>query len=745
MINYVYQYVKFKSTGNFRLPDNSVVDEFILCTQQPDLAYGSSDRKILNKNLTIGDIRYQINRTGVQQVQNTTITFSNVGQFYHSMRELNGDDFWNTLNISIYWADGRVPTLMFDGADWLEDGETIVSFTPIIPYPLTTDYIKKEFEGSLASATESKEKVSLSLVSKSKQDAYLIGSIQSFNGSDSSRSLISPILLGDLTDDNAFVPMLLVNPIATKSTAICSDISLSTAPIPYIYDDENERFHQVVNEQTATNNNKQIEFYDVTESNQFDVESDFVEQTKDVEVEDAPILNTLTSGEVVAYFTDDKDFVIFNDYNDPAEYNIESTTNRLRDEGVRDFNNNGSYTDGEYTGYLVDSFMAEGIAQVNLSLYPTNLKNVDPLGDNITLENAPSFLNFKQNPGGADDFETFGYSGVGPNEPGYFSSYKNVIDFKGVTPNTTRALPNYENGSESLWLAAHARNDTPIASTWPDYNYTNKIRVGLSADFDQFKFDSDVRDGTFYFYGAVYTGFTQSSDSNAYGMGFPGGSPYRSLVSLSYIATYLEPSLPPFEVSTNIHDYNSSVEGIFNLNGTQSLLYKKLSDFYENPPQVNFNGYTAYNPVKNSNPIQDPPIAANSYLDRVDPSFFGSSRFAMDGMRADINVNARVESKYWCFKGISADNLDLETGLNQLATRYNSTPFSSVGVGRSDWKVAGVHVGDPIYYRDLLAQITEEFRVFTTDRNGLSELVPMGLSSDAVYTIDESKIKNAME
>ena len=146
-MSYEYQYVKFSSTRDIQLPDGSDVREFILCTQQADLGYGSSDRAIFNKGLSIGDIRYQVSADGLQQVQNTSITFSNVGQFYELMREINSDNFWTTLSVSIYWASGRVPTLAYDGVNWLSDGVDIVAFTPSVSYPLSTDDIKKEFEG----------------------------------------------------------------------------------------------------------------------------------------------------------------------------------------------------------------------------------------------------------------------------------------------------------------------------------------------------------------------------------------------------------------------------------------------------------------------------------------------------------------------------------------------------------------------------------------------------------------------
>jgi hypothetical protein len=83
-MNYVYQYVKFRSSENFNLPDGSELNYFVMCNQQPNLGYGwNNNTKILNKNLTIGDIRYQTTENGMQQVQNTSISFSNVDQFYH--------------------------------------------------------------------------------------------------------------------------------------------------------------------------------------------------------------------------------------------------------------------------------------------------------------------------------------------------------------------------------------------------------------------------------------------------------------------------------------------------------------------------------------------------------------------------------------------------------------------------------------------------------------------------------------
>lgn len=739
-MNYIYQYVKFTSTSTFEMPDGDEVTEFILSTQQADLGYGSADRKILNKNLTIGDIRYQVSNAGLQQVQNTTISFSNVGQFYHFMREINGDDFWNTLQIDIFWASGRVPSLVYDGANWLEDGETIVAFTPSEPYPLT-DSIKKEFSGSLSSASMSKDKVVFSLVSESKQKAYLIGSIQSFNGADSSRSLISPIVLGDLTDENAYVPLILKNGINTKSTAICSDIDLEESPTIFIYDDENEKFHEVINDQKATNSNKQIEFYDEDEDDTFDVESDFVEQSKDNDPTDGPILNILTTGEVVGYFTEDKDYVLFEDYTDPSEYNILTESERLRDEGARDYNGDGIYTDGNEDGFLVDSDMTVGIAKLNLSLYPTNLKTVPPLGDDIDTPvgaNLTGYYGFTQDPSGGDDFEPSNNINY-ENSEGFFGSYKNTINFKGTTPRVSRDVPSFDDATSSLWVSAHAREDdnvsySVISSGWEYYNYTNKLRVGVSADFEKFKYDSEILDFKLWFYGGVYKNWFSSTDTEAFDISGAGFNPRKS-----YVVAKVNDDL--FSEEKILHDDSSTGNNEFSIGDNFDVsYYNNLSEFYAEPPTVTFNSYTTYNPVKSTNPSNDPPIASECYLDRVDPSFFGASRFAVDGMRVDAQVKASIESKYWCFKGKTGDAQTLNEGLNTLADRYDSTAFTSGDGGRSSWLLAGAHTDNTIYYRDLLAKISDEFRVFVTDKNGGSEIVSMGVSSDPTLTIDESNI-----
>ena len=742
-MNYVYQYVKFKSSQSFKLTDNRTVTEFILSTQEGDLGYGTPNRVILNKGLTIGDIRYQVSADGLQQVQNTTISFSNVGQFYHAMREINGQDFWNTLEVSIYWASGRITSLAYDGSDWLEDGETVVSFTPTGTYPLLNDdYIKKEFEGSLSSASSKKDRVTFSLVSKSKQDAYLVGSIKSFNGADSSRSLISPIVIGDLTDINAQVPLILKNKINSKSSAICSDIDLSEAPTPFIYDDENEKFHPVVNRQEAVNNNRQIEFYNSSDVESFNSRFEYVTQTKAGDPSEAPVLHTLSSGEVISYFTEDKNFTLFNDYTDPSEYHIQTTVGRLRDEGVRDLNNDGNYLNGTLPGYLVDEDMAVGIAKLNLVLYPENIKEVDPKGADIPEPNVgfESYWGFRQKPGTSVDFQI-----DNQNPPitrnGVIGAYKNVVNYRGedMRDSSERPLPDYENASDSLWFSAHARgsNSPTVSTAWYDYNYLNKLRIGVSADYEKFKFDSEVINLDVHVLGAVYKDFETSNDGDAFDISNPSFSPRRSTAHITLDkdgAIYDKVLHDNSSTSNTVYDINDK----FNSSWNAQQVFPTLSTFYDNPPTITFNGYTAYQPVKNTDLGIEPIDPATLYLDRADPSFYGSTRFALDGIRVEAEVKASVESKYWCFKGKTGDAQNINQSLNTLATRYNATTFTSADTNRNSWLLSGVHTGNPIYYRDLLSKIADEFRVFITDRNGTSELVSMGLSSSPAYTIQES-------
>jgi hypothetical protein len=735
-MNYFYQYVKFKSNQTINFQDGTISNEFILSTQQADLGYGSANRKIFNKGLSIGDIRYSLSSSGLQQVQNTTISFSNVGQFYHLMRELNSQDFWNTLEVSIYWATGRVPSLAYDGVDWLEDGENVVSFTPSISYPLT-DSIKKEFEGGLASASISKDKVSLSLVSKSKQSSYLIGNIESFNGADSSRALINPIVVGDLTDDNAFIPLILKNPVTSKSVAICSDIDLLEAPTAYIYDDENEKFHNVINDQNATNNNKQIEFYNESDFEQIWYDNDYVTQSKTDSINEGSVSHILTGGEVVGYFTDSKDYVIFSDYSTPLNYYITDTTDRLRDEGARDINNEGKTIDGWSLGYKLDQDMTIGIAKINLSLHPINLKSVDAVGTNISNPsgaNLSGFLEYTQDQGGANDFKPINdYQEI---ENGAIGSYKNILEYREDSPRATRTEPNYTDAGSSLWLSAHARGgDSAIATDWTYYNYNNKLRMGITATFENFKFDSNILDLTFRTFGGVYKNFEQSSSSEAFDMSGVGYTPAHSLISVNYDADTGGTG------EKIIHNETSRV-GEHQIDDTFSgIPYATLADFYNSPPVITFNGWTTYQPVKSTTPFTYPPLASDCYLDVASPSFFGSTRFALDGFRVDAQVKANVESKYWCFKGKTGDNTKLLDALNLLSSRYGTPTFLSGDALRDEWLLSGVHIGDPIYFRDILAKIADEFRVVISDKNGFLNIVALGSSSvSPKYTIDESNV-----
>jgi len=743
-MSYFYQYVKFKSSSTIEFPDGSTDTEFIFSTQQADLGYGSSNRKILNKDLSIGDIRYQLNSSGLQQVQNTNISFSNVGQFYHAMREINGDDFWYSLEITVYWSTGRVPSLVYDGSDWLEDGENVVAFSPSVAYPLT-DSIKVEFEGSLSSASISKDKITLNLVSKSKQTSYEIGTIESFNGADSSRSLINPIVLGDLTDENAFVPLILKNAVSSKSVGICSDTPLSEDPTPFIYDDENEKFHKVINERTSLNNNKQITFFNESDAEQVFYDNDYVQQPKTDSLSDGPIYRYLfPSGEVVGYFTDSEDYIIFSNYSTPLNYNITDTTDRLRDEGSRDINNDSSAIGAFSLGYKLDQDMTIGVAKINLSLYPINLKSVSGIGTDIDDPNGanlPGHLEYERDPGGADDFEPGDDYDVEKN--GAIGEFKNVINYKEDQARSTRTEPTYTDSGESVWLAAHTRSekksagvDGILASDWKYYNYTNKLRIGVTADYDNFKFDSNILNLNFRTLGGVYKNFESSTATNAFDISGVGFTPVHSLISVNYDAGTGGTG------EKIIHDEDSIAGTQYQIEDTYSAIpYATLEDFYNSPPVITFNGYSTYQPVKSSTPSTYPPLASNCSLDVASPSFFGVSRFALDGFRVDAQVKAFVESKYWCFKGKTGNSTSLLNGLNILSTRYETPTFTSQDSYRDNWLISGVHTGDPIYFRDIVAKISDEFRVIISDKNGILSISSLGSSGvTPAFTVNESNI-----
>lgn len=739
-----FSLLEMERVDTIRFPDNTTGTEFILSTQQPDLGYGSADRKIFNKGLSISPINYQIDKTGLQKVQNCSISFSNVENFYHQMRELNGADFWIGLGVDVYWANGRVPTLAYDGADWKEDGETLVSFTPTTSYPLT-DSIKKEFSGFVSGGSSRFDTTNLQLVSQEKQDSYLIGTINSARGADSSQAKITPILIGDLTDDGAYVPLVLNNNLYNVPSGLCSDIDLSEQPTIYVYDDEAERYHVVNNKQVFLDN-RTVSFYDAS------VSDTVVASGAQVNIDGKKDENTFyrtEDGEAVYRFSNNINLIplenILGGYSDYRAY-IQNYTKTYQ-EGTRNYDKTTSFSDtGEKTVNPLDSDIISAKALMTVSYYPEKILNVF---DNY-VTSSDTFLPKPRVSGGsvvAQSVINTNMEGTGP-QPNASAkmecagSAKGVIDFRDFSKTNYphHDVTKSDNTTYLQFSPSHGPWNNNVKQSdffglWEWYNYKNFGYQMLKFEWSEFKFSGDIKSAKFYYNGGM-GGHVKLNEVSIL-------DPVEDSTTLSWGINFSHKNKNDITLNSEIagdtynnwgESFDSSIAREIKYSLDVSNSFDTLEDFKNSEPRIVFGGDSMLEPNKDK-------WESFGVADYEDGEFF-KPRFFMDGVKFDIDVSAIVESKYWCFKGKTGSSVNLGAGLQQLADRYTN---SNVTVrNESDklinWEIAGAHIKSAVYYRDLLSKISDEFRVFITDNNGSQEVVAMGSDFDTTTTINESNI-----
>ena len=725
-------------------PDGSTANEFILSTQKPNLGYGDSGRKIFNKGLKTNPIRYQIEKSGLQQIQNTSISFSNVDNFYHQMRELNGADFWIGLGVDIYWANGRVPTLVYDGSDWKEDGETVVSFTPDVTYPYATiqDSIKKEFSGYVQSGTQGTGTTSLALISQEKQDSYLLGTINSARGADSSKAKITPILIGDLTDENAFVPLVLNNDLYNVPSGLCSDIDLTEAPTPFIYDDEGEKFYEVKNKSSFLGNRK-ITFYDS------DIEELVTLSGAQVEIEgskDEDKTYVTRDGEVVYAFSNNIKLTplenVLRGYTDYRAY-FQNGYSQFR-EGSRNFDNltNFNNVEVDVPSNPVDTDLVRARALVDLELRPIGI--INDFDSGYTTNQAFSGRTYRRilRNGTYEDSVSpvnTNAQGIGP-EPNSASKMecggraKGVIDYNFLTQSSYEEMTGADNKTylefaPSIGCWDDNSYEGPNSSGWSDFNYFNYSYQALNFEFNTFKFDGNLTSVNFNCVGALKGDFGIESPLY-YNQPIIEGRVGFTITDKDGNQNYTD-IIQTF--TTGDHNYTSLFNNSYSLISSLST----VSDLNSSNLILRLSGCALSEPSNQA--LNFDPFSQN-WSGTIDHSqgSYGRHRIFIEGVRFNAEVSAVVESKYWCFKGKSGD-FNLVEGLQALASRYTNSTITARGQNRNNWNISGVVLKEPIYYRDLLAQIANEFRVFITDENGDSEIVPME-TGDFDYTIDESNV-----
>lgn len=948
-------------SGGITFPDGSTDTEFILSTQVDDLGYGSSGRTIFNKNVEIKDIRYQIGNDGLQNIQNCRINFDNVDSFYHQMRELNGSDFWVGLKADVYWASGRVPSLVFgddgiydDGAvfsfydgkntvtgnelatsggvtfngklvalesgarlflddvfnkkinkntscafwfnpsqewvdndgifgfsspsgnayfwsrvdydttvssppnstsirvwtnssgsgsgahekfypssgvsagnwyyvlitnegtngnvdlngytataiqnysygnnrsgsqlyltsdfgacqfygltfwdgdpvysdlqanyptnspRWAKDGETVVSFTPSTSYPLT-DSIKKEFSGFIESASMNTKKTSLSLVSQEKQDSFYVGTIQSGNGADGSRAKISPIVVGDMTDDEAYVPLVLNNNLYTVPQGVCSDVDLSEAPTPFVYDDESELYHEVINEQTFVDNRK-IVFYDSTVSDFSQRIGEYISMDGNKEAE---TVQRSADGEIMAKFSDNEAMTLLgNTYGESDYRTYIQDFNVTREEGTRNYDGLTDFSEVD-TPIAINPMSADiykALAKIKVSIYPTGIRNVpdaDFAYHESTIDPLLTYIRYNLDNTWEDhDVTTYECRGLDPintDSSGLMEcigQYKGVLDYRNFN-STAYPYPIANDSTNPNYLQFSPSHGTwdiqggttvysgPNKSSWYALNYQNFATQRLTFDWSPFKFTGDITGCNFHYMGGVQYYFKLENYTGTVYADYPSPAVQMFFTDKDSVEQRTDLWEKRIETVSGVEDYSNHLK----VQANYQPFFNTVDDFKNANFSLRYTGWSYVEPSTSSITLNTGAGTWSGTPDYQNGSY-GRHNFFLEGLRFDLDVSALVESKYWCFKGKTGTDLNLLAGLNQLASRYTNGTVTARDLFRNSYKISGAHTGEPIYYRDLLSKIANEFKVIITDDNGTSELISKG-QAGVSWTFDESNV-----
>jgi hypothetical protein len=249
--------------------------------------------------------------------------------------------------------------------------------------------------------------------------------------------------------------------------------------------------------------------------------------------------------------------------------------------------------------------------------------------------------------------------------------------------------------------------DGPLRPLWTDFNYAHRGLLRLGFEHTPISFDGDINSLGFKYVGGFYSNFFGSTSAPIVSTDAFIKLDYKNDLSVE-TAKFI--TTEPLQKAVAIRELNST---------TSITDIGTVGDFNNANFSLAFHGYSYCLPSGLTGSFGQIPDYAN-------PNFSGRHRFALDSFEFNMNVSATVESKFWCCKAKTGENMDLWTGLNQLSTRYEQPLISKGDTLRDSWEIAGAHVGKPIYYRDLLAKIADEFKVFINDENGICEFVSKG-------------------
>ncbi len=736
-----YRMVKIenRSAGNWNIPDKAANDVMFFSTLPSDNGYGESIRTILNKDVKIGAINSTVSE-GVEKVGSMTFSISNLDKFYSQMVEANTRNPFQNCIISVYECSGRVAGLFYDGSVWKDETGSTRIFTPSVEYPFT-DAFEKTFEGRVDGINQSFDRVSFSCVSAESEMNNLIGNYQLDNGNPTSKSEISPIVIGDLSDGVS--PILLTRKLEEYPKAILSENTLdaTTQGQLLVYDDESEKLHDVKNKQSLVNTNT-IEFYDKLSNESISVAyaegndelNSFVDSMGG-EGGKLKILRT-DQGEMIARATNGNNYrstgAIDSSYSGSRFFDQGYT--QVLQEGSRDFNK-ANFKASSNNADLADTVINNALFNIDLELKATEVFTVyddDDLADSIFDSETWKVPHFQADGlqridkdlelfHKTDLFTTGDVRKVLDNGVSV-SGYPHVESDWSLNPSYLHITSGYGVGPSGV---LGENNDIPHNAKTFHANFHHVFVSRLGFNFEPFKFKGKVKSSSYNFSGGFYSEYDNKSfiiKPNTTGIDGP-----RTAIPSLAIHYDNESGAQTIPVIDKITDWGAvdSLDIDPDLIGDNALSITTIDKLNTPNIQLRFLGYVEAFP---SGLPQAPADFSSMYIGYRD-------RFALDGCVLRANVDALVDKKFVFAKPIQEPRTtaSMINGFNELF----SSVYSTIGSARNNHKMDGVLYGSQVLERDLLRKVANEFYLIV---NNNGNIYPKGYSSTADIVADESNI-----
>ena len=194
---------------------------FTFCDMPAQSAYGLSPRNVFDEGFEFSDVDARFSdiiRNPIASVSELSFSISALEQFYATLCEVNETDetFFIGWRVRLWASDGIVAGLAYSGSNWTDLNGTPITFTPSITYPKIDTYFKV-FDGVISDIKSGLSSTRFTAEADDILRGKTIGDLVVGR-----ENKIAPVVFGDMTDEDAFIPAVFPENITEDAGVICT-------------------------------------------------------------------------------------------------------------------------------------------------------------------------------------------------------------------------------------------------------------------------------------------------------------------------------------------------------------------------------------------------------------------------------------------------------------------------------------------------------------------------------------------